>query len=76
MNLTSVVVEVDQMLSHNQSMEYSLSDDRWLCLEGCWFDAPGMHVKVSLGMILNLKCFFKTSLRALGNCDKYFLTII
>lgn len=34
MNLTSVVVEVDQMLSNDQSMEYSLSDDRWLYMGG------------------------------------------
>ena len=22
-------------------------------MEGCWFDSPGLHVKVSLGKILN-----------------------
>ena len=26
-----------------------------LLLEGCWFDSPGLHVKVSLGKILNSK---------------------
>ena len=40
------------------SLRYSMRLIVWVAvavLEGCWFDSPSLHVKVSLGKILNPK---------------------